>query len=178
MKKLICILSVIVLVFISACTVKDVEPRKEEGLQIVIEPEDKAEETIAGTPAETAEPETPEAEPTPSIPGKPLLGEDKCNENAALGFISCLYKGEDIVVTLRNVGRGDLQGVYHRFYDASYNLLGEESELFSYRIGDEKEFIVPMSKYTYTKKIDIHPVQANDICSNQQIVVIPTTNCR
>lgn len=184
MKKLAIL--AILLLFLTACKTVDVDqPQTAEGIEIVITHEETTPDTgevIQGTPTETPE-ETPEETPD-EIPAQTTtttstsLGEDKCDEAAVLGFLGCLYEGEDLLITVKNTGRGDLQGVFYRFYDASYNKLGAEADMFDFNMGVEKELQVPMSNYPYTKKVDIHPVQGNDICSNQQLVVIPTTNCR
>lgn len=187
---MIYLLFVLSVLLVSACKVQDVQPQQKRQMEIVIN--SGSQETGAQQPQAAADDNSGPAQPaaggeiqqtaatksTQSSASKVKLGEDICNEAASLGKISCSYKDKDLSLTLVNAGRGDLDGVVYRFYDVNYILIGEEQDMFSFGVGAEKELTVPLSKYDETKKIDVHPVESGKICSNKQLAVIPTTNCR
>lgn len=187
MKKVVYILAVLLLL-VSACKSQEVQPSQGINLEITPEeggeapaaaaetPQTEPQETL-GEEAQTTETAAPASESTPQAPVN--IEEGTCSETASMGFMSCVPAANgDLTVTMKNVGRGDLEGVVYRFYDENSMMIGESQETFSLGIGEEKGLSVPLSQNDETYKISIYPVQGGKICSNKQNVVIPTTNCR
>lgn len=162
--------------------------KNQESFKIVIPPAEPEEKAIINESGKTAETVSQNISSGMDI-GSDMKKEDIikgakpeetfCDESATFGYMSCSYRENgDITVNLKNAGRTDLDGAWYKFYDAEMNLLGEDSNLSSFKLGESREFSVGLSAYKETKLVHIFPVQTEKICANKQIVIIPSNSCR
>lgn len=185
-------LVMILAVMASACEVRDPgeqQPQKEVTMTITPDEGGQAQAgTASGTAASAAAPaaapeanETaaPAAAPQPAKKPTERLEEATCDEAGNLGTVSCFYTdNNDLVYTVKNSGRQDLDGVWYTFFDMNFVDIGEGSDMTPFKIGDELGIKIPLSQYDETKKVEVYPVLTDKICVNKQLVLIPATNCR
>ncbi|PIN86934.1 hypothetical protein COV19_01920 [Candidatus Woesearchaeota archaeon CG10_big_fil_rev_8_21_14_0_10_44_13] len=182
MRKLVYLAFVLSILLVSACKVQEAGQQEAKPVNMVIDsqtPQQAETEILDEKPEEVVQQNATQENTAPVQEAKPKveLSDNTCGEAATLGKISCVYKDNDLSIELKNAGRDNLEGIVYRFYDVNYVLIGEEQEMMGLKVGETKEYTIPLSKYDETKKVDVHPVEGGKICSNKQLVVIPNTNC-
>ena len=202
-NKILFVISLAVLVFLAAACSKTETTTPEVG--ITIGPEDQAAETPVDTPAEPASPaatepsatepaktddtaasetETSTTKPASSESGLPEI--DTCNEEQNLGFLKCIKQASgDSELSIRNSGRGDIDGVYVRYYKGA-SIVGGKSEISAssagngtaaLQVGDDYTVSLEIKKYE-ADKIEVFPVWNGNVCINKQMQIKPEINCR
>ena len=182
MKKILILVLALFLLIAAGCSVKEAGETEKipKGMEIVIPPSEPS------APSEEAMPESAEMEEEKAIIANETMAEEKpaeleetlCDESATLGYLSCNYRNGDILLEIKNTGRTDLDGVWYKFYDRDFALIGENSELFGFKLTEIKELSVALANYPNTKYVHIFPVQTNKICANKQLVLMPANSCR
>jgi hypothetical protein len=203
-NKLLFVISLAVLVFLAAACSKT-ETAAPKQIDLTIGPDDQAATgTPAPTPAEPAAPTAPAAASTPSATepaatepsktednmtseAKPSetetassgseLPESICDEKETIGFVKCVKQASgDSELTVKNSGREDLDGVYIKYYKGA-DVIGSKSEMSSLSAGNSSTVLLELKTYS-ADKVEVFPVWNGNFCSNKQILIKPSDNCR
>jgi len=145
-------------------------------------PEVKETPKTAPKTVTSAEETKAEDKPAAEITGPSMENLD-CAEDVTTGIMpgSCnkLANG-DIEFSIKNSGRGNLEGVWYYFQDGDKNVIGEGSVSGSIAVGEVKQLTAETSKLSGVKYIQITPVASvdgkNRICANKKNT-LPMTSC-
>lgn len=177
-RKKIIVLSIcsILVLLLAGCETqyKKVPASSDEGFRIVISPDENETAAVEGSKSNLTE--------APAVQKKVESGarpeEVECREAATLGYVSCEYDIYDVKLSVKNSGKLNLTGVWMHFYDKEFNLLGEDSDIFEFALGDTKEILLKTSLYPKIERVEIFPIESGKICINKQLVLTPEDSCR
>lgn len=175
-KKAVLSICLIIVLLLAGCKTqyKKVPASSDDGFKIILSPDENETAAVGGDKSNLTE--------APAVQNKVESGakpeEIKCTEAATLGYISCDYDKYDVKLSVKNTGKLNLTGVWIHFYDKSLNLLGEDSDIFEFALGDTKEILLKTSLYPKIERVEIFPIESGKICINKQLVLTPENSCR